>query len=393
MSERRLLLPLMAATFAVIYSSTVIAALVTPIAAEFDVTTGTVGLITAAYAAPGVVVGIVAGPLADRFGRGWFLAAGLLVLGGLTVVAAFAPTFAWLAAVRAMAGVGAALVLPNSMATVADRFAYRERGRAVGTVFLANTTGSLAGIPVSGIVADHFGWRLSLVVAGLVALAAFAFVVAAHGRANTRRRSVSIRALYASVLRDRSALSLLGSNLLGVVTWTAWATYIVAFFQQTYGVAQGLASSYALVQGGGMLVGTQIGGRLGDRVGQKVLLCASLIAFGLVLVAVVASLPPLPVAIGGLLVAATCYGMRATSNSALMTEQVTSARATVLALSAATVSAGTVIAGVGGGAAVDAGGFIALALFCLASAALSAGLVGGLVREYTHEEPVEPATG
>ena len=387
------MLPLMAATFAVIYSSTVIAALVTPIAAEFDVTTGTVGLITAAYAAPGVLVAIVAGPLSDRFGRGWFLAAGILGLGLLTVVAAFAPTFAWLAATRALAGVGAALVLPNSMATVADRFAYRERGRAVGTIFMANTAGSLAGIAVSGILADLFGWRVSLALAGLVALAAFAFVVTAHGRSNTERRSVSIRAIYGSVLRDRSALSLLGSNLLGVVTWTAWATYIVAFFQQTYGVAQGLASSYALVQGGGMLVGTQIGGRLGDRVGQKVLLCGSLVGFGLLLIAVVGSVPALPVAIAGLLGAATCYGMRATSNAALMTEQVTSARATVLALSAATVSAGTVIAGAGGGAAVDAGGFIALALFCLASAVASAALVGWLVREYTEDEAIQPEAG
>src|SRR5678815_532404 len=82
-----------------------------------------------------------------------------------------------------------------------------------------------------------------------------------------------MRSLYTSVLTDRSALSLLGSNLLGVVALTSWTLYIVPFFQQTYGIAQGLASTYALVQSGGMLVGSQIGGRLGG-IGQKQLLCA-----------------------------------------------------------------------------------------------------------------------
>ena len=141
-----------------------------------------------------------------------------------------------------------------------------------------------------------------------------------------------------------------------------------------------------------MLVGSQIGGRLGG-ISQKQLLGAALVAYGLMLFAVLFSVPALPLALLGLLAAATCFGMRATSNAALMSEQAVSARTTVFAFSAATVSAGTVVAGAAGGATLDAGGFGALGLFCLVSAVLSALLVAAFVRERAAEEPVAPAAG
>lgn len=392
MTDRRLLAPLFVATFAVIYSGTVIGALVTPIATEFGVSPGSVGLAAAAYATPGILIGLVAGPLSDRFGRGWFLAGGALVLGSLTVVSATAPTFEWLALTRALAGLGAALILPNMMATVADRFPYRERARIVALVFTANTIGGIAGLTLAGVVAERYGWRVSLASAGVTALVAFTLLVVLHGRAHTAARAVSMRALYASVLTDRSALCLLGSNMLGVVALTSWTLYIVPFFQQTYGIAQGLASTYALVQGGGLLIGTQVGGRLG-HVGQKQLLCAALVVYGLILFAVLSSVPALPLAMLGLLAAATSYGLRATANAALMSEQAVSARTTVFAFSAATVSGGTVIAGAAGGGALDAGGFGALGLFCLVSAVLSALLAAAFVRERAADEPAAPVAG
>jgi predicted MFS family arabinose efflux permease len=391
-TDRRLLAPLFVSTFAVIYSGTVIGALVTQIATEFGVSAGAVGLAAAAYATPGILIGLVAGPVSDRFGRGWFLAGGTLVLGSLTVVSAMAPTFEWLAVTRALAGLGAALILPNMMATVADRFPYRERARIVGFVFTSNTIGGIAGLTVAGIVAERYGWRVSLASAGVMALVAFALLVVLHGRAHTVARVVSMRSLYASVLTDRSALFLLGSNMLGVVALTSWTLYIVPFFQQTYGIAQGLASTYALVQGVGMLVGSQIGGRLGG-IGQKQLLCAALVAYGLILFAVLFSMPALPLALLGLVAAATFFGLRATANASIMSEQAVNARTTVFAFSAATVSAGTVVAGAAGGGALDAGGFGALGLFCLVSAVLSALLVAAFVRERAADEPVAPAAG
>src|SRR5204863_489751 len=112
------------------------------------------------------------------------------------------------ALLRALAALGAAAVLPNVMATVADRFAYRERGRVVANIFVANTLGNLAGLAVAGIIAEQLGWRVSLAFAGVLALATFGVLAGLHGRANTVRVRIGIRSLYASVLGDRSAMAL-----------------------------------------------------------------------------------------------------------------------------------------------------------------------------------------
>jgi len=381
MRGRPFLGPLSLAAFAVIYSGAVLAPLVAQVAADFAISPGSVGIAAAAYGLPGIIVGAVAGPHADRHGRKRFLLVGCLVTGGFTLAASAAPTYAALVALRALAGLGAALILPNMMAAVADRYAYRERGRPVAIVFAANTLGVIAGTTVAGIVAERIGWRGSLAFAGGISLASAVALIPVALPTATRAASAGVLGFYRAVLGDRSALAILGSNLLGVAAWITWGTYIVAFFQVTYGVALGAASAYAVVQGLGMLVGSQIGGRVGDRLGQKLVLAGALTCYGAFVAVVTAARLPIEAAVALSFAGAVFFGMRATSNAALMTEQVVSARATVLALSAATVSAGTVLGTSVGGALLDGRGFAALGLFCFGAAGASAAIVAALVRE------------
>jgi predicted MFS family arabinose efflux permease len=371
--ERRLIAALSLATFAAIYSLSVVAPLVTPIAAEFAVTAGTVGLVAAAYSIPGVFTGALAGPFSDRHGRRILLVGGCLLVGAATIAGAFAQDVLTLAALRAVAGVGGATILPNMMAALADHFDGERRTRVIGIVFLSNTTASLAGISVAGLLADWLGWRVSLAFAGALALAA-AVAISSVPLRRPARRAVSLFGSYLEVLGDRSAAALLLSNFLGIVAWTSWITYIVVFFQRTYGVANGLASTYALVQGAGMLVGTQFGARLGSRFGQRLVLSVSMAGYGLLLLPITVLVPALPVALALSFAGSILFGLRATSNAALYTEHVPRARSTLLGLSATTVAAATVASGALGGAVLDATGFVALAAFCLVFA-LASGLV------------------
>ena len=381
------LVPLSLSAFAVIYSGAVIAPLVTQLAGEFDVSTGSVGLAVAAYSLPAIVVGMIAGPHADRYGRKRFLIVGALWTGIFTLAAALAPTFAALLVLRALAGFGAALVLPNMMAAVADRFPYRERGRAIAKVFVANTLGQAAGITFGGIVAEHLGWRVAVASAGMLLVAVAAAVAPVVFPRVSATLASGTLGVYRAVLGDRSAVAILAANLLGVVAWGTWGTFIVAFFQRGYGVAQGLASTYALVLGVGMLVGTQAGGWLGDRARQKVLLALSLSTFGALVVVVTVADLPAPLAIGLSLLGAVAFGVRATANGALMTAQVPQARTTVLAISQATVGAGAVFGTPAGGALLDAFGFPAVGAYCFATAVASSALVALYVREGEQHVP------
>ena len=133
--ERRRLLGLLGfLSFNAVYVGVVMAPVLTQIAGEFNITTGTAGLVVAAYGAPGIVVTVLTGPYSDRFGRKRFLVTGSLIMGLFTLLSAFATSFAVLVAMRIVAGIGGSVIFPNTTATVGDNFSYRDRGSAMGTV-------------------------------------------------------------------------------------------------------------------------------------------------------------------------------------------------------------------------------------------------------------------
>jgi predicted MFS family arabinose efflux permease len=380
MSSKVLVAALSTATFSVIYSSNVIAPLVTGMAADFGTSAGSIGVVAAAYALPGIVTGALAGPFADRYGRRPFLVGGALIVGIGTVLSAFGPSLLLVTLLRGVAGVGAAVVLPNMMATVADHFGASRRARIISIIFTANTLGGIVGITGTGIVAQHYGWRIALALAGLLAFgAAIATALAPLRRAP--RTDVAFLSPIRRVLADRSALSLLASNYLGATALQAWTLFMVVFFERTYGLARDVASTYALSLGAGMLLGTQFGPNLVGRIGPRASLAASLGGYGIVLAAITSLQPALSLAVGAVFVAATLYGLRATSNAVLMTEQVPAARSTVLGLSATTVAAANTTSATAGGVALDMLGFPGIGLLCLVSAVSSALIVMRLVDE------------
>ncbi|MBV8568779.1 MAG: MFS transporter, partial [Methylobacteriaceae bacterium] len=76
---------------------------------------------------------LTAGALGDRFGAKKIFMAGFAIFTAASLACALAPTAAILIASRAMQGVGAAVLVPNSLALLNHAYPdERERGRAVG---------------------------------------------------------------------------------------------------------------------------------------------------------------------------------------------------------------------------------------------------------------------
>jgi predicted MFS family arabinose efflux permease len=391
-AERRALLLLLGyLTFASVYASVVMAPVLTPIAAEFGIQTGTAGLVVAAYGAPGIVVAVLAGPYSDRFGRKRFLVGGSLLMGLFTLLGAFATSFPVLIAMRMVAGVGGSVIFPNSTATIGDNFAYGERGRAMATVIGLNTMASIVGVPLAGIIAEATTWRASVALVGILSILAAVMLYLRLRPAQTPLNEARVRELYHSILTNRSALGAIGSSLLGSLYWFSWSTYVVVFFQHTFGLSEGLASTFALTQGLGILVGSQLGGRIGGRIGHKPVVAGSVVISGAIL-ALQTNLPePLVVAAALTLALSTVIGARFASNTTLLTEQVPEARGTLLALSASVTSASIVAGAAIGGMLIDAFGFWALGSFCLVVAILGALVVALFVREEPIDLEIAPA--
>ena len=89
----------------------------------------------------------------------------LMVLG--TLSAAVAWNYGALFACRCLTGVGAAMIPPNCLATVADIFPPDQRGKAMGWLVSASGLGTAFGIPLVAFLADLGGWRFPFYVLGL----------------------------------------------------------------------------------------------------------------------------------------------------------------------------------------------------------------------------------
>ncbi len=380
--EQRLLLGLLGSlTFASVYAHVVMSPVLTQIAAEFGITTGVAGLVVAAYGAPGIVVSLVAGPYSDRFGRRTFLIVGAVVMGLFSLVASLATSFALLLALRGVAGIGSALVFPNATAVVGDSFAYRERGRAMSTVIAFNTMASIIGIPVAGLIAEATSWRVSLGLAGVLSVAASVLLAFLLRPARIHVSETRFLELYRSILRNSSAVAAIAASFLGSLFWFAWATYVVVFFENVYALSRGTASTYALTLGLGVFIGSQVGGRLGDRIGHKPVVAVSIVLSAFLLLALTAVPLPLAAATALNLLVSAVIGARFATNQTLMTEQMPSARGTLLALSGATISFAIVMAASIGGLLIDTFGFTAIGVFCLVAGLASALIVVLFVRE------------
>ncbi len=130
-----------------------------------------------------------AGALGDRFGRRRVLVAGLVVFGSAYGVASAAHGADVLIAARAVAGIGAALIMPATLSIITTVFPAEERSRAVGTWAGVAGGGAVLGLLLSGVLLEVASWRW--VFAANAIWAAVALVAAAAWAPESRDRAAA----------------------------------------------------------------------------------------------------------------------------------------------------------------------------------------------------------
>jgi len=163
-------------------------------------------------------LGLLAGPLADRYGYRWPLVTGLLAIAVGLLGTGLAPTYPVLLGLGVVMGFGDALAYSLPFAIAATYFSGMAQRRAIAWTIGALSTAPIIGVPVLTAVGGLTSWRVALAAAGVVA-AGVAWLVAAVLPADRQHPSGLLRirgllAAYTPLLRHPPSLRFLAVSAL-----------------------------------------------------------------------------------------------------------------------------------------------------------------------------------
>jgi EmrB/QacA subfamily drug resistance transporter len=137
-----------------------------------------------AYLLPLSALLLLGGAAGDLYGRTRLLVGGTILFAAASIACALAPSLAVLLAARTAQGVGAAILMPNSLAILGASFSGAARGRAIGIWAAVGAVMSAVGPVLGGWLIDTVDWRaiflINLPLAAGAALLALLFVRDRH---------------------------------------------------------------------------------------------------------------------------------------------------------------------------------------------------------------------
>lgn len=221
--RRAVLVAVCIALMAVIASVTGLNVAQPELAVEFDASQSTVLWFINLYTISLAALLLPLGALGDRIGRRPVLLAGLTVFGAANIAAGLSTSGEMMLASRFASGVGAAMIMPVTLAVITSTFPEAERAKGIGVWTGVAGGGGILGMFLSALLVDIATWRWLFILPVALVLAAVALIVRSvpNSREHARHRFDTIGAA-TSVL---AVLGLIFALHEGPVHgWTAHAT-------------------------------------------------------------------------------------------------------------------------------------------------------------------------
>ena len=134
------------------------------IAEDLDASTGDLQWVVNAYLVTLSAFVLLGGSLGDRYGRKRVFLLGLAGFTAASMVCGLAPNIGVLIAARSVQGVGAALLVPGSLAIISAAFHPDDRAAAVGVWSGLGGVAGAVGPFVGGYLIDSVSWRLAFFI-------------------------------------------------------------------------------------------------------------------------------------------------------------------------------------------------------------------------------------
>ena len=246
----------------------IIAVLVEPIKRDLDLTDTQVGLVAGfAFALLYALAGLPIARIADRKSRVTLISVCLVVWSAMTALTGFARNFVELFVARMAVGVGEAGCVPASHSMLGDMFPPHRRAFAIGVFQAGGLIGLSFGLAAAGWLAETYGWRTALMVAGLagVPLALLLYFTMPEpkrtGAAPVAETNESAFETLGVLLRRPALVHLIIGISIGAFATYGMAQWHSAFYIRSHDLGLAEVGLYGgLAGGGGGILGAVAGG-------------------------------------------------------------------------------------------------------------------------------------
>ncbi|MEZ2122189.1 MULTISPECIES: DHA2 family efflux MFS transporter permease subunit [unclassified Corynebacterium] len=145
--------------FMILLDQTVVAVATPQFQTELGASLNAVVWVTSIYLITFAVPLLVTGRLGDRYGQRNVYLVGMIIFTLSSLACGLAPSIEWLIAARAVQGLGASILTPQTMSVINRIFARERRGAAMGIWGAVAGFASLAGPLLGGLITGTLGWQ------------------------------------------------------------------------------------------------------------------------------------------------------------------------------------------------------------------------------------------
>ncbi|MEW6563343.1 MAG: MFS transporter [Pseudomonadota bacterium] len=269
--ERQLLLTLAGIQFSHVLDFMIMMPLGPVLIAELGISTHAFGLLVASYSFSAAVSGLLAATFVDRFERKRMLLGMFALFALATLACGLAPGYATLLAARGLAGAFGGVMGALIHTVIGDAIPFARRARAGSLVSAAFSVSTVAGVPLSLWLANHYQWRAPFVlIAGLSALfiaVGWRVLPDLRHHISAEKRAHPFSDMF-TALRDANHLRALLFSALIIFSGFTVIPYITLYSVANVGISQHDIPLIYLAGGAATLVTARLIGRIADLHGK-----------------------------------------------------------------------------------------------------------------------------
>ncbi len=254
---------------------------------EMNLTDVQLGIVGAAFMWVYAGFGTIAGLIGDRLKRKPLIIGGLLFWSLITIATALSTRYSHLVLFRALEGFGEAFYFPASMSLISAYHGPETRSRAMSIHQSSVYAGTIAGGSVAGVLGQHYGWRSSFYLFGVLGmlLGVLLLLLLREPTRETSRASESLPARSEGTARAtlnrelRTLIDLLtnpmvrvltvvfiGANFVAMIFLTWMPSFLYRKFNLSLAMAGVSATAYLQIAS---VLGVLSGGFLADRLARR----------------------------------------------------------------------------------------------------------------------------